>query len=64
MLVIPYKPVHVLLFSQLRLKGNAKHYGNHLPKEITEEKHVPVTEGIREKNFGFHIHFLSTSVIC
>lgn len=32
MLVIPHKPVHVLLFSQPGLKGNAKSHGNHLPK--------------------------------
>lgn len=49
MLVIPYKPVHVLLFSQLRLKGNAKLYGNHLPEEIPEEIHVPVAEGISKE---------------
>lgn len=60
MLVILYKPVHVLLFSQPSLKGNAKHCGNHLPKEMPDEKHVSVAEGVRAKKFGFHTHFLST----
>lgn len=64
MLVIPYKSLHVLLFPQPSLKGNAKHYGNHLPKEIPDEKHMSVAEDIRAEKFGFHTHFLSTYMIC
>lgn len=53
MLVILYKPLHVLSFSQPSPKGNAKHHGNHLTKEIADEKHVSGAEGIRAKQFGF-----------
>lgn len=59
MLVIPYKPVHVLVFSQPSLKGNGRRYGNHLPKEIPDEKHVSVAESVRAKKFGFlHIFWV------
>lgn len=51
MLVIPYQPVRILLFSQSILKGNAKHYCNHSPKEIPDEKHLSVTERIRANKF-------------
>lgn len=53
MLLILYKPLHVLSFSQPSPKGNAKHHGNHLTKEITDEKHVSGAEGVRAKQFGF-----------
>lgn len=55
MLVIPQNPVHILLFSQPGLKGNAKSYGNH-PTEISDEKHVSIGEGVRAQKSGFHTH--------
>lgn len=54
MLVIPYKLVHVLLFSQPGLRGNARRYGNRLPEGIPHEKPVSVAEGERAKNVEFH----------
>lgn len=50
-LAILYKPLHVLSFPIP--KGNAKHNGNHLPKEIADEKHVSAAEDIRAKQFDF-----------
>ena len=64
MLVAPYTPVHVLLFSQPGPKGNARHDGNHLQEAVPDGKHVSVAKGRRAKKFGFHAHFLSTYVIC
>lgn len=38
-------------------KGNAKYHGNHLQKEIPDEKHVSGAEGIRATQFVFYTHF-------
>lgn len=63
-LVVPYQPVCVLLFSQSTLKGNAKHYCSHSPKEIPDEKHLSVAERIRvSKVFILIFEYVSENVI-